>query len=99
MAGIEMSNHVDENSQNELQQNNVKISDIQGQTKLTIEELFGVHENQEIMTKIDAIRQQTMSEKLSLKEEIDQQELTTATSNANAIKLLALNNQLSNYFA
>lgn len=94
-----MSNHVDENSQNELQQNNVKISDIQGQTKLTIEELFGVHENQEIMTKIDAIRQQTMSEKLSLKEEIDQQELTTATSNANAIKLLALNNQLSNYFA
>ncbi len=94
-----MSNHVDENSQNELQQNNVKISDIQGQTKLTIEELFGVHENQEIMTKIDAIRQQTMSEKLSLKEEIDQQELATATSNANAIKLLALNNQLSNYFA
>lgn len=94
-----MSNYPSSVENTELQNENVKISDIQKQTKTSIAELFWVHENQEIMSMVEKISIESAAERLSLKEEIEMHDIQNARANANKIKVMMLHNQLSNYFA
>lgn len=94
-----MSNYPSSVENTELQNENVKISDIQKQTKTSIAELFWVHENQEIMSMVEKISNKSAAERLSLKEEIEMHDIQNARANANKIKVMMLHNQLSNYFA
>lgn len=94
-----MSNYPSSVENTELQNENVKISDIQKQTKTSIAELFWVHENPEIMSMVEKISNKSAAERLSLKEEIEMHDIQNARANANKIKVMMLHNQLSNYFA
>lgn len=94
-----MSNYPSSVENTELQNENVKISDIQEQTKTSIAELFWVHENPEIMSMVEKISNKSAAERLSLKEEIEMHDIQNARANANKIKVMMLHNQLSNYFA